>query len=84
MTVNRTTRLVPIIDILYIKARKGAAFIHMLDGEIIETRTPMHLLENALGNDFIRIGRGYLASVMTIRGLTDAVPLCKGETIPYT
>lgn len=83
VTVKRRTRLVPVIDILYIKARKGAAFIHMLDGEIIETRTPMHLLENALGNDFIRIGRGYLASVMTIRGLTDAVHLCNGETIPY-
>lgn len=83
VTVHRRTRLVPIIDILYIQAKKGVAFIHMLDGEIIETRTPMHLLEGALGDGFIRIGRGYLASVMTIRGMTDAVHLSNGETIPY-
>lgn len=83
VTVNRRTRLVPVIDILYIKAKKGVAFIHMLDGEVIETRTPMHLLEVALGEDFIRIGRGYLASVMTIRGLSDVIHLSNGETIPY-
>lgn len=83
VTVHRRIRLVPIVTILYICAEKGVAYIHTLDGEILETRTPMHLLEDALGDSFIRIGRGYLASVMAIRGVTDAVHLSNGETLPY-
>ena len=83
VTVNRRTRLIPSINILYICAKKGVAYIHTLDGEIIETRTSMHLLEEALGDNFIRVGRTYLASVMTIRGVTDTVHFSNGETIPY-
>ena len=83
VTVNRRTRLIPSINILYICAKKGVAYIHTLDGEIIATRTPMHLLEEALGDNFIRVGRTYLASVMTIRGVTDTVHFSNGETVPY-
>lgn len=83
VTVNRRTRLIPSINILYICAKKGVVYIHTLDGEIIKTRTPMHLLEEALGDDFIRVGRTYLASVMLIRGVTDTVHFSNGETIPY-
>lgn len=83
VTVHRKTRLVPLIDILYISAKKGMAYIHTLDGEIIETRTPIHLLEDALGDAFIRVGRKYLASVMSIRSETDAVHFSNGETISY-
>lgn len=83
VTAHRKIRLVPLTNILYICSNKGVAYIHTLDGEIIETRTPMHLLEEALGDDFIRVGRTYLASVMLIRSVTDAVHFSNGETIPY-
>lgn len=83
VTVMRRTRLIPVNKILYIYSKRGIAFIHTLDGEVCKTRTPVHLMEDTLGDDFIRTSRAYLVSVMSIRGVTDAVHLRNGEAIPY-
>ena len=83
VTVMRRTRLIPVNKILYIYSKRGIAFIHTLDGEVCKTRTPVHLMEDTLGDDFIRTSRAYLVSVMSIRGVTDAVQLRNGEAIPY-
>ena len=83
VTVMRRTRLIPVDKILYIYSKKGIAYIHTLDGEVCKTRTPVHLMEDTLGDDFIRTSRAYLVSVMSIRGVTDAVQLRNGEAIPY-
>lgn len=83
VTVMRRTRLIPVDKILYIYSKKGIAYIHTLDGEVCKTRTPVHLMEDTLGDDFIRTSRAYLVSVMSICGVTDAVHLRNGEAIPY-
>ena len=83
VTVMRRTRLIPVNKILYIYSKRGIAFIHTLDGEVCKTRTPVHLMEDTLGDDFIRNSRAYLVSVMSICGVTDAVHLRNGEAIPY-
>ncbi len=83
VTVMRRTRLIPVNKILYIYSKRGIAFIHTLDGEVCKTRTPVHLMEDTLGDDFIRTSRAYLVSVMSICGVTDAVHLRNGEAIPY-
>ena len=83
VTVMRRSRLIPVNKILYIYSKRGIAFIHTLDGEVCKTRTPVHLMEDTLGDDFIRTSRAYLVSVMSICGVTDAVHLRNGEAIPY-
>ena len=83
VTVMRRTRLIPVNKILYIYSKRGIAFIHTLDGEVCKPRTPVHLMDDTLGDDFIRTSRAYLVSGMSICGVTDAVHLRNGEAIPY-
>ena len=83
VVVKRKTLLVNIDTILYIRAKQGSAEIHMLDGEVFKTRTALHLLEEALGDRFIKVSRGCLVSAMAIHSVTETVNLSNGESLKY-
>lgn len=81
--VNRRTQLIDIDTILYIRSQKGISEIHSVGGETWKTRTAMSVLEEALGEAFLRVNRGCLVSAMAIRSITKKIVLINGEELDY-
>lgn len=71
-------------DILYILMVGKTEELHMADGTIYRTRTPINEIETMLGDTFIKIHRGCVVSVMAIHNITDKVNLNNGESLIYT
>ena len=46
--------------------KKQDAYIHTADGKILKTRMTFAEVEEALGDDFIRLNRGCLVSAMAV------------------
>lgn len=69
--------------ILYIKVMNGIAYVHLVSGEVLPTRTTIMEFEQMLDDNFIKIKRGCLVSVYAIHSVTDTVNLSNGEALPY-
>lgn len=70
--------------ILYVLMNKKTAEIHMTGGKIYNTRITLKELEEKLGEEFLKIHRGCILSVMAIHGISDKVNLSNGEALCYT
>ncbi|MGN1015791.1 MAG: LytTR family transcriptional regulator DNA-binding domain-containing protein [Faecousia sp.] len=70
-------------SILYILMDGKWARIHVYGGRVYQTRRKMEDLEQLLGDDFLKVHRGCLVSVMAIHDITDTVNLNSGEVLDY-
>lgn len=70
--------------ILYVLMIERTAEIHVSGGKVYETRMKISALEEALGEDFLKVHRGCLVSAMAIHDITDHINLNNGESLIYT
>ena len=73
-----------ISTILYVIMVGNTAEIHVSGDKIYKTRKSLSELEKMLGEDFIKVHRGCLVSVMAIHDITDNINLSNGEKLIYT
>ena len=78
---NRKEIVLSLSTILYVMMKNKIAEIHVADGAIHETRITMKELEKKLSDDFIKVHRGCVVSVMAIHDITDKIYLSNGETL---
>ena len=81
---NRRKVVLGIRTILYVLMTRDKAEIHVSGGKSYVTRMRLGQLEKLLGDEFIRVHRGCLVSVMAIHDITDKIYLCNGESLEYT
>lgn len=74
---------IPIRSILYVKMDGNNAFARTLPDNVYQTRMTLAELEPLLGDDFIKVKRGCLVSVIAIHDITDWVVLSNGEKLDY-
>ena len=82
--VNRKKVEINIDSILYILMNRKIAEIHILGGEILNTRTTFSELLAKLDERFLIVCRGCVVSVMAIHKITKKVELNTGEFLDYT
>lgn len=69
--------------ILYVIMKGNMAYIHLADGNIIETRVTLQEFETMLGDDFIKVKRNCLVSAYAIHEIDEDVILVNGEHVVY-
>lgn len=69
--------------ILYIISNGRNSDFHLLDGETVSLRCPLSNLEDQLGEDFIRIQRNCIVSVLAIHDVLEKIELSNGELLDY-
>lgn len=74
---------IPSNSILYIIMDGNIALVHLTNGEVIQSRTPLYDIEVLLDDSFIKVKRGCIVSVIAIYNLTDKVNLINGEELDY-
>lgn len=74
---------IPVETILYIVMDGNNAFVHIQGGQVLQTRMTLAEIEPRLGDDFIKIKRGCVVSVIAIHNITDKVNLVNGEALEY-
>lgn len=72
-----------ISSILYIMMDRDKAEIHASGNRVYETWISLSTLEKLLGDEFIMVRRGCLASAMAIHDITKKVNLINGDTLDY-
>ncbi len=75
--------IIDVKTILYVIMDGNNAFIHISEQEVYQTRMTMKQIEEALGDNFIKVKRGCLVSIIAIHNITDKINLCNGETLDY-
>lgn len=70
--------------ILYVQMKRNVATIHTISGETYPTRQPMGELEKLLGEDFLRVSRSTLVSVMAVHEIDEMLELTNGELLEYS
>ncbi len=70
-------------SIYYVHMEGNYAYIHVAGDEIYQTRSTLVELEKMLGDNFVKIKRGYLVSVMAIYNISDKLELSNGECLDY-
>lgn len=81
---KRKKTVLNINSILYVILVGKSTEIHVAGGRIYETRMSLSEIEELLSDDFIKIHRGCIVSVMAIHDITDHVILSNGESLIYT
>lgn len=74
---------IPISSILYVIMEGNNAIIHVSEEQVYHTRMTLSEIEPILGENFIKVKRGCLVSVMAIHNFTDKVNLINGEELDY-
>ncbi len=74
---------IDIKSILYVLMNGNSAYIHVLHDKVYQTRMTLTELEKLLGNNFIKVKRGCLVSVIAIHDITDKINLSNGESLEY-
>lgn len=69
--------------ICYILMHRNYAEIHLQNGQIFTSRVTMEELEQALGDDFLKVHRSCLVSMRSIHAIEDKVLLNNGEQLEY-
>lgn len=73
----------PISSILYVTMDGNNAFIHVTHDIVYQTRMTLSEIEKVLGDDFLKVKRGCLVSVLAIHDITDKINLSNGEMLDY-
>ncbi len=73
---------VPFLSILYVIMEGNNAFVHT-QNHVYQTRMTLAEIEPVLGDDFLKVKRGCLVSVIAIHNITDKINLINGETLEY-
>ena len=81
---KRMKKKIRIADILYIIKSEYLSLIHLIDGDILQTVTPIYELKEMLGDDCIEVKKGCIVSVSAITNVKDKIYLCNGEAIDFT
>lgn len=81
---KRMKKKIRIADILYIIKSEYLSLIHLIDGDILQTITPIYELKEMLGDDCIEVKKGCIVSVSAITNVKDKIYLCNGEAIEFT
>lgn len=81
---NRMKKKIRIADILYIIKSEYLSLIHLIDGDILQTITPIYELKEMLGDDCIEVKKGCIVSVSAITNIKEKIYLCNGEAIDFT
>ena len=81
---KRMKKKIRIADILYIIKSEYLSLIHLIDGDILQTITPIYELKEMLGDDCIEVKKGCIVSVSAITNVKDKIYLCNGEAIDFT
>lgn len=74
---------IAISTILYATMQKGIIYIHTVDGTIYRERTSLRIMEEQLGDGFLKINLSTLAAVRYIREISDKIWLSNGEGLSY-
>lgn len=74
---------IPISSILYVIMDGNNAFFHVSYDKVYQTRMTLAEIEPQLGENFIKIKRGCIVSVMSIHSFGDKVNLINGEELCY-
>ena len=83
--ISNGKKIVLCVDtILYVIMINKVAEIHVLGGNIYETRMTISQFEEKLGEGFIKANRGCLVSAIAIHEITDKIYLNNGESLIYT
>lgn len=70
-------------SIYYVHMEGNYAYIHVAGGKLYQTRMTLMELEKLLGDNFVKVKRGYLVSIMAVYNITDQLELCNGESLDY-
>ena len=81
---KRMKKKIRIADILYIIKSEYLSLIHLIDGDILQTITPIYELKEMLRDDCIEVKKGCIVSVSAITNVKDKIYLCNGEAIDFT
>lgn len=81
---NRRKIVLDSSTILYAVMSGKIIEIHVLGGNVFETRMTLSELEELLGDTFIKVHRGCMVSAMAIHSITDKINLNNGESLIYT
>lgn len=81
---KRVKKKIRTADILYIIKSEYLSLIHLIDGDILQTITPIYELKEMLGDDCIEVKKGCIVSVSAITNIKDKIYLCNGEEIDFT
>lgn len=74
---------IDISTIMYVKMNNRNIQIHLSGGRVMESRYPMELLEEQLGEGFIRVYRSCLVSVLAVHDIGKTIELINGEHLYY-
>ena len=74
---------IAISTILYATMQKGLIYIHTVDGTIYRERTSLRIMEEQLGDSFLKINLSTLVAIRYIREISDKIWLSNGEGLPY-
>lgn len=72
-----------ISTILYVNMQRNVATIHTVSGEEYRTRLTLTELEQRLGEDFLKINRSALVSVMAVHNIGEQIELNNGDVLDY-
>lgn len=81
---KRVKKKIRTADILYIIKSEYLSLIHLIDGDILQTITPIYELKEMLDDDCIEVKKGCIVSVSAITNIKDKIYLCNGEAIDFT
>lgn len=81
---NRKKVVIGVNAILYVIVLGKNTQIHILGGNIYETKMALSQLEKELGDGFIRVHRGCIVSAKAIHDITEKINLINGESLDYT
>ena len=63
---KRVKKKIRIADILYIIKSEYLSLLHLLNGDVLQTITPIYELKEMLGDDCIEVKKGCIVSVSAI------------------
>lgn len=72
------------LSVMYLLTSDKNIEIHVIGGAVYKTRMSLSLLEQRLGDDFIKVHRGCIVAVRAIHDITDTINLSNGEKLEYT
>lgn len=81
---DRNKIKIDISTVLYAVMVGRCVEIHISGGKIYVTRMPLSVLQEELGENFIKVHRGCVVSAMAIHDITDNINLSNGESLIYT
>lgn len=81
---SRKKIVLGVSTILYILATGKYVDIHVSGGAVYKTRMTLAGLADTLGDNFIKVHRGCIVSVMAIHDITDSINLSNGDSLVYT